>query len=97
MKKVAVKGHARKGKPVKSHTRNILKFSEGKTFSTAQREKYADKGFAMPDGSFPIKSKRDLSNAARSVYRSKNVEGAKKHIKARAKAMGLEKTLPEGF
>lgn len=41
-------------------------------FSTGQREKLAAKGDALPDGSFPIKSRGDLKNAEK-------LEGHSKH------------------
>lgn len=55
----------------------------------------ADKGEALPDGSFPIKNKKDLENAIQAFGRAKDKDKAKAHIKARAKALGLEAELPE--
>lgn len=63
-------------------------------FSTAERSKLADKGHAMPDGSFPIRNASDLRNAIQALGRAKNRAAAMAHIRKRAKALGLEKLLP---
>ena len=39
-------------------------------FSAAQREKDAEEGVAMPDGSYPIRSAKDVANAVRDCCRS---------------------------
>ena len=57
-------------------------------FSADQRREMADAGEALPDGSFPIESKSDLKNAIQAHGRASNKAAAKKHIKARAKALG---------
>jgi hypothetical protein len=49
---------------------------------------------AMPDGSFPIKNKADLKNAIQAFGRAKDKAATAKHIRARAKALGLEDVLP---
>lgn len=64
-------------------------------FSDRQREAAAEKGHALPDGSFPIKTKADLANARQSVGRAADPEAAKAHIRKRADALGV--TLPETF
>lgn len=66
-------------------------------FSSKQRDTMAQSGKAMPDGSFPIATATDLSNAITAVYRAKDVAAAKAHIKERAKAMGLEKRIPKDW
>src|SRR5512147_3047151 len=68
-----------------------------KEFSTEKREKLADKGEAMPDGSYPIENESDLKNAIQAVGRAKNPDAAKAHIKKRAKALGLSDMLPDGW
>ena len=71
---VQVKTHKRKGRNkvsvVRRHSRKdkVSAFRGAKDFSTKQRDKLASKGDALPDGSYPIASKRDLANA-----RKKNV------------------------
>lgn len=44
-----------------------------KKFSTAQRDKLATKGYAMPDGSFPIATGPDLKNAIKAHGRAKEI------------------------
>lgn len=70
---------------------------EGKTFSQGKRKDLADKGHAMPDGSFPIENGADLKNAIQSVGRASDPAAAKAHIKKRAKALGLENLIPNGW
>lgn len=95
-----IKTHKRKNKNgvsvVKQHTRKdkVSSFLGAKSFSRKQRNKMAVKGEALPDGSFPINSKRDLANAIASFGRSKNPEIVKRWIKKRAKAMGACDMLP---
>lgn len=66
-------------------------------FSTEQRENLADKGQALPDGSFPIASKQDLANAIKAFGRAGNKEAAKRHIIKRARALGATEMLPESW
>ena len=72
---------------------NILKSIT--TFSEKERKNLAEKGEAMPDGSFPIKNKQDVKDAARQWGRAKDPEAAKSHIIKRAKDLGCENCLPE--
>lgn len=66
-------------------------------FSQDQRNTDASNGHAMPDGSFPIDNKEDLSNAIHAVGRAKDPEKAKAHIIKRARALGLEDMLPKDW
>ena len=66
-------------------------------FSTEQREKLADKDEAMPGGSYPIRNGSDLKNAIQAFGRAKDKEKAKAWIKRRAKELGKEGELPEGW
>jgi hypothetical protein len=63
-------------------------------YSDQQRINLAKKGQALPDGSFPIKTRQDLANAISSYGRAKSKRIAKAHIIKRAKAMRLTKLLP---
>lgn len=63
-------------------------------FSEAQRTKLAKKGFAMPDGSFPIRNKQDLKNAISTYGLAKNKGRAKAWIKKRAKQLNATAMLP---
>lgn len=67
------------------------------TFGAKTREKLAEKGVAMPDGSFPIRNGGDLDNAVQALGRAKDPGRAKAHIKKRAKALGLSHKLPDDW
>ena len=66
-------------------------------YSREQREAMAESGEAMEDGSFPIADEADLKNAIMAHQRAKDVDAAKAHIMKRAKELGLEEMIPEGF
>jgi hypothetical protein len=66
-------------------------------FSTEARDKAAESGAALPDGSFPIKTVGDLKNAVQAYGRAKDKEKAKAHIIARAKALGDTSDLPDDW
>ena len=66
-------------------------------FSAGEREKGAEQGVAMPDGSYPIRSAKDVENAVKDYYRSGKKPDVKAHIVARAKAIGAESALPEDW
>jgi hypothetical protein len=60
-----------------------------------ERKNLADKGNALPDGSFPIANVDDLKNAIQSIGRAKDPEAAKRHIIKRAKELGADDLIPE--
>jgi hypothetical protein len=66
-------------------------------FNTKQRERMAESGEAMPDGSYPIANKTDLMNAIRSWGRGGADPKVKAHIKRRAKALGAEDMIPQNW
>jgi phage I-like protein len=66
-------------------------------FDTAEREKLASSGAAMPGGEFPIRNVSDLKNAIRAVGRAKDPSAAKAHIKKRAAALGQTDLIPENW
>lgn len=66
-------------------------------FSSEVRERYSNKGVAMPDGSYPIPDKDALRRAIQSFGRAKNPEAVKAHIKRRAKALGATDMLPDDW
>lgn len=66
-------------------------------FSTTSRERMAESGTAMPDGSFPIANRSDLRNAIQSVGRAKDYAKAKAHIIRRARALNAMDMLPEDW
>ncbi|MER5694950.1 hypothetical protein ABT088_25260 [Streptomyces mirabilis] len=66
--------------------------------SAAGRRKEAASGAAMPDGSYPIKTKADLRKAIRAVGRGGTEhDKIRKHIITRAKALGLEAMVPKNW
>lgn len=65
--------------------------------STKEREKLAERGEAMKDGSFPIRNVEDLRNAIQSVGRAKDYDAAKRWIMKRARELDAEDELPEDW
>src|SRR5678815_1118268 len=65
--------------------------------STKERKNLADKGQAMPDGSYPIANVQDLKNAIQAIGRAKDPAAVKRHIKKRARALGHPELIPEGW
>lgn len=63
-------------------------------WSADERKEAADKGEAMPDGSYPIKTKDDLEKAVEAYGRAKDKPEVKAHIVARAKALDATDMLP---
>ena len=85
----------RRTKKVQRQLIKLLDEVHKREFSAKEREHAADAGQAMPDGSFPIKTEQDLKNAIHALGRAKNPEAAKRHIKARARALGLSNLIPD--
>ena len=69
--------------------------ADKREFSAQERERDAEAGVAMPDGSYPIKSAKDGENAVMDYDRSGQRPEVKAHIIARAKAIGAESALPD--
>lgn len=68
---------------------------EKKEYTQAERELAGDRGEALPDGSYPIKTVGDLKNAIQAIGRAKDPAKVKAHIKTRAKALGREDLIPD--
>lgn len=66
-------------------------------FSSATRERMAEAGTAMPDGSFPIANRADLQNAIQAVGRARDYTAARAHIIRRARALNAMEMLPEDW
>lgn len=66
-------------------------------FSSKQREKGAEQGWAKPDGSYPIRNANDLRNAIRAWGRGGATASDKAWIKQRARALGATDQLPEDW
>lgn len=64
-------------------------------YDTDKRKDMADRGTAMPDGSFPIADEEDLRNAIQAIGRAKDPDAAKRHIRKRARALGKEDLIPD--
>lgn len=64
-------------------------------FTADQRKKLAETGEAMKDGSFPIVTTADLSNAIQAFGRAKDKPAVARHIRRRAKALDAMDKLPE--
>lgn len=65
---------------------------------TDERNRRADDGTAMPDGSYPIGSCDDLKNAIQAIGRAKDPEATKAHIRKRKAALGCDEVeLPEDW
>lgn len=67
--------------------------------SKKSRDQAAEKGEALPDGSYPIRNESDLKNAIQAYGRSKESDRAKvrKHIMKRARALGKADLIPEDW
>jgi hypothetical protein len=67
--------------------------------SKKSRETAAEKGEALPDGSYPIRNATDLKNAIKAYGRAKPGDRAKvrRHIMKRARALGKADWIPEGW
>lgn len=63
-------------------------------FSDKERSDAAASGAAMPGGGYPIKTRQDLSNAIQAFGRAKDKDATRKHITARARALGATDALP---
>ena len=68
-----------------------------RAYSTEERERMADKGQALPDGSFPIADEEDLRNAIQAIGRASDPDAARAHIRKRARALGLSDLIPESW
>jgi hypothetical protein len=88
-----VQEYKRRGGTYKMYDEDMDK----REFSGATRERMAESGTAMPDGSFPIASRADLMNAIRSVGRAKDYGAARAHIIRRARALNAMEMLPEDW
>jgi hypothetical protein len=65
---------------------------------TADREKKAASGAAMPDGSYPIADKADLGKAIHAVGRGgAGHDSIRKHIISRARSLGASSEIPDNW
>lgn len=68
-----------------------------RAYTDTEREVMADRGMALPDGSFPIRDEDDLRNAVQAFGRAKDKEAAKRHIMKRARVLGMEEVIPPNW
>ena len=71
--------------------------TEKREYTQAERDLAGDRGEALPDGSYPIKTVGDLKNAIQSIGRAKDRAKTIAHIKTRAQALGREDLIPDSF
>jgi HK97 family phage prohead protease len=68
------------------------------TYTQAERDAMAKEGLAMPDGSFPIKDREDVSHAITTAGLGNDASSAiKEHIIKRADALGCSDLIPDGW
>jgi hypothetical protein len=68
-------------------------------YHQADRDAMAKSGAAMPDGSYPIADEDDLHKAIHAVGRGRHAshDAIRRHILARADALGLSSLIPEDW
>lgn len=68
-------------------------------FSSESRERMAERGVALPDGSFPIPDRDALRRAIQSIGRAATEKRAQviAHIRRRAAALGATEMIPDTF
>ena len=93
----AVTSAAQKVEDLRSRALIASAVAELAKFTDEERKDLADKGFALPDGSYPIRNVEDLKNAIQAYGRSNPKDRAKvrAHINKRAKALGEKSLVPE--
>ncbi len=66
-------------------------------FTVGERKILARRGEALPDGSFPIRNRRDLSNAIHDYGRADPAKRGRvrSHIEKRARALGAVDLIPK--
>jgi len=63
--------------------------------TNTERDRLVGEGKALPDGSFPIVTVKDLSNAVQAFGRASSKAAAKRHIIAQAERLGRVDLLPD--
>jgi hypothetical protein len=93
----AVTAAAQKVEDMRSRALIASAVAELAKFTDEERKDLAEKGFALPDGSYPIRNVEDLKNAIQAYGRSNPKDRAKvrAHINKRAKALGEKSLVPE--
>ncbi len=76
---------------------DVLETLVKRDVSTAERDRLASRGQAMPGGGFPIANVQDLKNAIQAIGRAKDRAATIAHIKRRARALGREDLVPDAW
>lgn len=100
VKRRQLTGYSMGGKAVRVATGEDLERMGDKNaaqYSAEQRRAMAQSGEAMPDGSYPIRTRADLRNAVQAYGRAGNKAAVKRHIIKRARALGAVSDLPESW
>ncbi len=75
--------------------RHSESYYEKRFYTGKRRAQYAKRGWALPDGSYPIRDVGDLRNAIQAYGLGKDREAAKRHIMKRAKQLKRTDLIPE--
>lgn len=67
------------------------------SLSEDARQAAADRGEAMPDGSYPIRDRRELAKAIMALGRATDPQAVKRHIIKRARALDAVDLLPDSW
>lgn len=96
-RQMALTAAATKAEDLRERALTAAAITELAKFTEEERKDLAEKGIALPDGSYPIRNEADLKNAIRAYGRSNPSDRAKvrTHIRKRAKALGKATLVPE--
>jgi len=67
------------------------------SLTTEARQAAADRGDAMPDGSYPIRDRTELAEAILALGRATDPQAVKRHIIKRARALNAIDLLPKSW
>jgi hypothetical protein len=88
---------AAKAEELSNRLRSSFDYDTFGYMSKAMRERLAQEGKALPDGSYPIRNTEDLKNAIQAYGRSKPGKRAavRRHIIKKARGLGKSELVPE--
>lgn len=66
-----------------------------RSFTSKERKDMIEKGYALPNGGYPIENVQDLMNAIQAWGRASDKTAVAKHIAKRAKELGKENAIPD--
>lgn len=97
--RAVVEGSLATGAQLPVHSWSYL--DSKRAFSTAERQQLAGRGHALPDGSYPIEDVASLKDAIAAFGRgapdAKRKAAIRRHIIARARALGHEELIPDSW